>query len=106
MKFYNIIAAYKRANYFCKDMPIMPFSMVRINEKPVIAATNYQWLLDEIDKKNDCESYLEDLCILSMWADYINRYIDENRIEDNELAKWSIACWRSRMFFDPIKLKG
>lgn len=47
---------------------------------------------------------LEELLILDMWAQSINKYCDKHKISNDQLAQEAFACFASRLWIDVSKL--
>ena len=108
MDFTAMKTAWKRANSFALGIAEGEFSIIKSNKKPCIAANNYQLLLDskedENNENNEDNSFIADIAILHMWAESLNRYIDENYVKNDIDLHFCLAAWKSRMFFDPSRI--
>ena len=103
MQFTAMKIAWKRANSFALDIADGEFSIIRANKKPCIAASNYQLLLDSKEGDED-NGFIADIAILHIWAESLNRYIDENYVKNDIDLHFCLAAWKSRMFFDPSRI--
>ena len=102
MTFDQIKSAFKRATHF--GMPFDgPFSVVS-KTGLAVAARNYCMLIDAGPEKKEAGDFTDDLVFLHKWARAINNYCDSNRIDGDQDAKAAMACFRSRLFINPLPL--
>lgn len=101
-RFENIRRLWKRASHFCSQKPVVlgkplrGLSAGKIQPAGMgIAVHNYSLM-----RSND-DSYLDRLQWLDQLAASMNRYIDQNKIADDENALRCLRWWRAHLFFHP-----